>query len=151
MSDMNEQLADLLQQRGWRLATAESVTAGNVVELAAQAPQASSWLLGGLVPTPPDVKERLLGVEPGPVVNAETAAQMASGVAALLRAEVAVATTGVGGPDPEEDQPAGTVWIGVYFDGKVSTHQLLLAGDPEAVCTGAAEQALQLVVDALRR
>lgn len=151
MPDMNEQLADLLQQRGWRLATAESVTAGNVVELAAQAPQASSWLLGGLVPTPPDVKERLLGVEPGPVVNAETAAQMASGVAALLRAEVAVATTGVGGPDPEEDQPAGTVWIGVYVDGKVSTHQLLLAGDPEAVCTGAAEQALQLVVDALRR
>lgn len=98
-----------------------------------------------------DVKERLLGVEPGPVVNAETAAQMASGVAALLRAEVAVATTGVGGPDPEEGQPAGTVWIGVYVDGKVSTHQLLLAGDPEAVCTGAAEQALQLVVDALRR
>ncbi|MGI8536904.1 MAG: CinA family protein [Mycobacteriales bacterium] len=110
---MSEQLAELLQQRGWRIATAESVTAGNVVELAAQAPQASSWLLGGLVAYATDVKERPLGVEPGPVVNAETAAQMASGVAALLGAEVAVATTGVGGPDPEEGQPAGTVWVGV--------------------------------------
>ncbi len=144
---VGEQLADLLQQRDWRLAAAESVTAGLVVERAARAPQASQWRLGGIVAYAAEVKERLLGVAPGPVINAETAAQMARGAATLLRAQVAVATTGVGGPDPEEGQPAGTVWVGVYVD--VSTHRLSLAGDPDAVCHGAAEQALQLVVDAL--
>ena len=62
---------------------------------------------------------------------------------------VAVATTGVGGPDPQEGEPAGTVFVGVYVDGEVSTHRLDLPGDPAEVCKGAAERALQLVVDAL--
>ena len=147
--DAKQQLADLLTERGWRLATAESVTAGLVADQAAQAPNASDWFLGGLVSYATEVKTRLLGVAPGPVVNAETAAQMARGAAELLQAQVTVATTGVGGPDDKEGQPAGTVWVGVYVDGEVTTHELHLDGDPEDVCTGAADAALQLVVERL--
>ncbi|MDQ3610269.1 MAG: CinA family protein [Actinomycetota bacterium] len=149
--DVGERLAAELKVRGWRFAAAESVTAGLVTSRAAQAPEASDWLLGGVVAYSSQVKERQLGVKPGPVINPDTAAQMARGVADLLRAEVAVATTGVGGPDPEEDQPAGTVWVGVYVDGRVSTHRREISGNPADVCQGAVEQALQLVVDALRR
>ncbi|MBW3640059.1 MAG: CinA family protein [Actinobacteria bacterium] len=149
--DVGELLAAELKSRGWRFAAAESVTAGLVTSRAAQAPEASVWLLGGVIAYSSQVKERQLGVEPGPVINPDTAAQMARGVADLLQAEVAVATTGVGGPDPEEDQPAGTVWVGVYVDGRVSTHHLEISGNPADVCQGAVEQALQLVVDALRR
>jgi nicotinamide-nucleotide amidase len=144
-----EQLAQRIQRAGWRLATAESMTAGLVASAAAQAPDASEWLLGGVVAYSSEVKHKLLGVDPGPVVNPETAAQLARGAADLLGAEVAVATTGVGGPDPEEGEPAGTVFVGVYVDGKVTTHRLDLAGDPGEICQGAAEKALQLVVDAL--
>ncbi len=97
-----------------------------------------------------EVKQRLLGVKGDQVVNPETAAQMARGVADLLQADVTVATTGVGGPDPTEGQVAGTVWVGANVAGEVTTHRLQLDGDPEDVCTGAAEQALRLVVDALR-
>lgn len=150
MTDVGEQLAAGLQARGWRFAAAESVTAGLITSRAAQAPEASEWLLGGVVAYSSQVKERQLGVKPGPVINPDTAAQMARGVADLLRAEVALATTGVGGPDPEEDQPAGTVWVGVYVDGRVSTHRLALSGDPADVCQGAVEQSMQLVVNALR-
>jgi nicotinamide-nucleotide amidase len=147
--DLMQQLADRLQAKGWRFATAESVTAGLVADQAAQGAGASEWLLGGLVAYATEVKEKLLGVDPGPVVNARTAEQMAGGVAALMGADVAVSTTGIGGPDPEEGQPAGTVWVGVFVDGAVSTHRLQLDGDPEDVCTGAAQAALELLVDAL--
>lgn len=148
-SDVQQQLASLVQERGWRFATAESVTAGLVADMAAQGAEASEWFLGGLVAYGTEVKQRLLGVEGERVVNPETAAQMALGVAELLRADVAVSTTGVGGPEPTEDQPAGTVWVGVNVRGDVTTHRLQVDGDPEDVCTGAAEQALHLVVQRL--
>lgn len=147
--DTLQRLADAVQQRGWRAASAESVTAGLVANQFAQAPSASDWFLGGVVSYATEVKARMLGVEPGPVVNAETAEQMARGVAQLLHAEVAVATTGVGGPDPQEGEPAGTVWVGVYVDGDVTTHRIHVPGDPEDVCTGAAERALQLLDERL--
>lgn len=56
---------------------------------------------------------RLLGVDPGPVITADTALQMAIGAAELLGANVAVATTGVGGPGRQEGKPQGTVFIAV--------------------------------------
>jgi nicotinamide-nucleotide amidase len=149
-TDVKQQLAELVQDRGWRFATAESVTAGLVADKAAQGADASQWFLGGLVAYGTEVKQRLLGVQGERVVNPETAAQMARGVAELLQAEVTVSTTGVGGPEPTEDQPAGTVWVGVNVAGDVTTHRLQLDGDPEDVCTGAAEAALHLVVERLR-
>ena len=147
--DVVELLASRLQASGRTFATAESVTAGLVANRAAQGPQASQWLLGGVVAYATEAKSRVLGVPDGPVVNPETAERMARGVADLTGADVAVSTTGVGGPDDEEGQPAGTVWVGVLVDGEVTTSRLQLAGDPEDVCTGAAEQALRLVVEAL--
>ena len=148
-NDVKQQLSELVQDKGWRFATAESVTAGLVADKAAQGAGASDWFLGGLVAYATEVKQRLLGVQGDLVVNAETAAQMARGVAELLQADVTVATTGVGGPDPEEGEPAGTVWVGVNVRGDVTTHRLQVDGDPEDVCTGAAEEALRLVVERL--
>ena len=51
----------------------------------------------------------MLGVESGPVVTEAAALQMARGVARLFGADVALSVTGVGGPDPEEGKPPGTV------------------------------------------
>ena len=147
--DVLSRLADTVKARGWRVAAAESVTAGLVANHLAQAPEASDWFLGGVVSYATEVKAKLLGVAPGPVVNPETAEQMARGVAELLGAQVAVATTGVGGPDPSEDQPAGRVGVGVYVDGTLTHHRLDLDGDPEDVCTGAADEALRLLVGRL--
>jgi nicotinamide-nucleotide amidase len=147
--DVVQQLAEQIQARGWTFATAESVTAGLIANKAVQGESASDWLRGGVVAYATETKQRVLGVTPGPVVNARTAEQMARGAAALTGADVVVSTTGVGGPDSEEGQPAGTVWVGVNVAGDVTTHLLHLDGDPEDVCTGAAEQALRLVVDRL--
>ena len=59
----------------------------------------------GVVAYHAEVKSRILGVDPGPVVTAWAARQMARGVGRLLRADVAISVTGVGGPDEEEGQP----------------------------------------------
>jgi nicotinamide-nucleotide amidase len=144
-SDLRQRLADQVLGRGWRVAAAESVTAGLVADQLAQAPRASDWFLGGVVAYATEVKQRVLGVAPGPVVNAETAEQMARGVAGLLSAQVAVATTGVGGPDAQEGQEAGTVWVGLFVDGDVSAHRIHVPGEPGDVCNGAAQQALELL------
>jgi nicotinamide-nucleotide amidase len=148
--DVVEQLAERLLGKGWTFATAESVTAGLVANSAARGSQASEWLLGGVVAYATEAKTRVLGVPEGPVVNPQTAEQMARSAAELMGADVTVATTGVGGPDAEEGQPAGTVWVGISVQGRLSMHLLQLDGGPEDICTGAAEQALRLVVEALR-
>jgi PncC family amidohydrolase len=53
---------------------------------------------------------------------------MAVGVARLLRADVGLALTGVAGPDPQEGQPVGTVWIGSSIDGVADSQQVRLPG-----------------------
>jgi nicotinamide-nucleotide amidase len=147
--ELGKQLAEYLQKLGWSFATAESVTAGLIAQTAAAGPDAASWFRGGVVAYSDHAKQSLLGVAPGPVVTAETAEQMARGVADLLDARVALATTGVGGPDPSEGQPAGTVWVGLTIDGAVESHELHLPGDPELVCSGAREAALTLLLQRL--
>ena len=122
---------------GLTVGVAESLTGGMLSSLLAKAPDAAQWFRGGVVAYNTEVKQSLLGVSPGPVVTAECAQEMAVGAARVLSADIVVATTGVGGPDPEEGQPAGTVWFGV-FD-----------GDPAAVCRQSALTALELILGSL--
>jgi nicotinamide-nucleotide amidase len=68
---------------------------------------------------------------------------MATTVAGLLGADLAVAVTGAGGPQPQDGQPTGTVWFGTelrHFD-----------GDPGDLVESTTAHALFLLEDALRR
>jgi nicotinamide-nucleotide amidase len=57
--------------------------------------------------------------------------------------------TGVAGPDPQDDEPPGTVWIGVD-DGTTSSAGLFLTtGSPPEICAATVEEALRSVVVAL--
>ncbi len=107
------QLARILENRGWTIAVAESLTGGLLSSAVAQAPHASNWFRGGAVAYQPSVKQQLLGVPAGPVVTERCAKVMAEGVRNLMAADVGIAVTGVGGPGPEEGQPSGTVWAAV--------------------------------------
>jgi nicotinamide-nucleotide amidase len=143
-------ISKVARERELRIAAAESLTAGRVSDLLGAGEGAADWYAGTLVAYSEDVKFRVLGVTPGPVVTDACARQMAEGVRRLLRADVAVGITGVGGPGPEEDCPAGTVHIAVAdATGTVSLHALL-PGDPPAVVAEAASLALDELVEALR-
>lgn len=61
-----------------------------------------------------EVKHDLLSVPPGPVVSEIAASAMARSACELLGAGLSVAVTGAGGPDPQDGQPPGTVWMALY-------------------------------------
>jgi nicotinamide-nucleotide amidase len=103
----------LLTQAGLRLAVAESLTGGLVAARLTSVPGASTWFAGGIISYGEDVKRSLLGVSPGPVVSEEAAGEMASGVRDLLNADIGLSLTGVAGPTTQDDQPVGTVFVGL--------------------------------------
>ena len=118
-----ETLAELvhktLTERGLTLATAESCTGGTIASsLTAQA-GASAYFKGGVVAYSNEVKECALGVQHSTLeahgaVSEETAREMAEGVRTRLGADLAIATTGIAGPDGgTKEKPVGTVWIAV--------------------------------------
>lgn len=147
-SELVERVAGAAQDGGFTVAVAESLTGGQLAASLSAGPDASTWFRGGVVAYRPEVKFSVLGVEPGPVVTRACAEQMAAGVAKLTEATVAVAVTGVGGPDPEESQPPGTVWLAVWVDGDCRAQQLALDGSPAEVLDATVQRSLAILGDA---
>jgi nicotinamide-nucleotide amidase len=131
---MEHALAARLLDRDLTLAVAESLTGGLVASRLVNGPGASDWFRGGVVSYATEVKFSVLGVPEGPVVSAEAAAAMATGVRDLLGADVELGVTGVAGPDALEGQPPGTVYLGaVVGDADPVTTRVMLPGDRERV------------------
>ena len=138
-------LDESLAARGWTLATAESLTGGTIATLLTAGPDSSTWFKGSIVAYDPEVKFGLLGVPRGPVVTEECATTMARSAARLLGADLCVAVTGVGGPQPDEGEPAGTVWLAVTTPDGVWTEKLVFAGDPVDVVATTTARAIGLL------
>ena len=146
-----ERIADLLDTAGLTFAVAESLTGGMVAGALAAAPGASTWFRGGVVAYASDVKQDLLDVPPGPVVSADAAAAMAVGVRRLLKADLAMALTGAGGPEGQDGQPPGTVFIGVSDALRTQVeHRYFDCDDPAEVCAETVAEALRLLLRHLR-
>lgn len=146
-----ERVAQALHGTNRTAATAESITCGSIAASLAAAHDASQWFHGGVVAYTRNVKFSVLGVDPGPVITAGCARQMAVGAARLLGADVAVGTTGVGGPDAEEGQPAGTVFIAVATGVGCQVREYHFDGEPPDVVRNATIQALRDLVAVLDR
>jgi nicotinamide-nucleotide amidase len=147
--DRVEAVAQLLGGKGRSLAVAESLTGGELSARFAVGSGASDWLRGGLVAYSSDVKHAVLGVPPGPVVSEAAAEAMAEGVARLLDADVGVAVTGAGGPDPQDGQPPGTVWFAIHADGSTRTRLERFEGDPAEVVDATAALAIEWLLSTL--
>ncbi len=121
--DLAKQAIDALKAKNWSMVTAESCTAGKLSGLLSEAPGASALLHGGFVAYTKDNKCKALGVsaellkEKGAVCG-DVAVAMAQGALARSPANVAVAITGVAGPErDEDDNPIGLVCIAVAPQG----------------------------------
>lgn len=144
------EVLSLLQERGWTLATAESLTGGLVGAAVTAVPGSSMTYVGGVVSYATRVKRSLLGVpaeivERSGVVSAACAEAMAFGARAVLGADIALSTTGVAGPDPQEGRPVGLVFVAVADPGGVEVRELRCSGDRDAVREAAVAAALDLV------
>lgn len=145
-------IAEFLGSSGLTVAVAESLTGGMLSSALAEAPRASVWFRGALVAYASEVKHELLSVPDGPVVTANAAAVMANEVRRLLGADVSVALTGAAGPDGQDGQPPGTVFIGLS-DGQHPhvEHRYFDGDDPGEVCIQTTTEALRLLLGYLSR
>ncbi len=147
---------DLARTKGVTLATAESLTGGQLAASLTAIPGASASYLGGVVAYATEMKDELLGVpeeiiyEHG-VVSAECAEAMVWGLLAATGATYGVATTGVAGPDEQEGKPVGTVFVGVGGPGGVRSIPLQLAGDRGTIQAETCEAALAELASALQQ
>ena len=111
--------SQLLRQKHWTMATAESCTGGQVAQRLTALPGASQVYRGGAVSYWTQVKADVLGVpqallEEYGAVSAEAARAMAEGARRITGADIAVSVTGVAGPDPDErGVDVGIVYIGL--------------------------------------
>lgn len=140
-----------LRSRGETVACAESITGGGLAELLSGTPGASATYVGGVVAYATRIKRDLLGVTAATVVSAECASQLAVGVRKLMAADWALSTTGVAGPETQDDQPVGTVFVGVSGPHGESVRRLDLEGDRAHIRALARREAVQVLLDELAR
>lgn len=131
IDDLVARLGVSAKKYGLQIAIAESLTGGQLATALASGEESGEWFRGGIVAYQPSVKYELLNAPLGPVVTAPTARAMAISCLNIFRATLAAAVTGVGGPGPEEDHPAGTVFIAVAgSDGQCEVSRHLFEGEP---------------------
>jgi nicotinamide-nucleotide amidase len=148
-----EAVIALLIERGLTIAVAESLTGGMLVSSLIDVPGASEVVLGGVVAYNSAIKHSVLGVDAGLLaekgaVDAEVARQMASGVRTALAvggkpADVALATTGVAGPEPQDGQPVGTVFVGIAIGAEVQAIALNLSGTRADIRSATVRESLE--------
>ena len=150
-------LVSELARRGQTVAVAESLTGGLVVAELVSVPGASAVVHGGVVVYATELKHTVLGVDAarlaatGPV-DPDVAAAMAAGVRERLAvagapATLGLATTGVAGPGPQGDLPAGTVYIALATADDSRVRRLDLRGDRGAIRSGTVSELLSLLAE----
>lgn len=144
----------LLADRDATVAVGESLTGGLLGARLTSVPGASRTFRGGVVAYATEIKALLLDV-PGPLLDAEgavsahVAAAMAAGVRDRLAATYGVALTGVAGPDDQDGNPPGTVFVAVAGPDAGQVRELAVAGDRASVRAAAVDAAIDLLRDVL--
>lgn len=120
-------VANLLTKRSLTLAAAESCTGGRIASAITSLPGSSTYFKGGVVAYTNEIKIELLNVSPETLdrygaVSEETVIEMVNGAMKTLKADCAIATSGIAGPTGgSPGKPVGTVWIAVGYKNKVIT------------------------------
>lgn len=139
--EKNHKLHSLFKERGYTIATAESMTAGLLASTIASLPGASSILLGGIVSYSIDIKTKILNVDKSLIeeYTAESAIvtkAMAEGLVGLMGANVSVAITGAAGASVNNYEirtSVGSVFVCIIVDDKYYEFQEQFDGDRNQV------------------
>jgi PncC family amidohydrolase len=151
-TDLGKQIGELLSERGWTLAVAESCTGGLLGHRITNVSGSSSYFRGGVISYSNEVKESILGVpeetliEHG-AVSEETAQAMAQGARRLLGTDVALSVTGIAGPTGgTTEKPVGLVYVGLAAEGADLWEKHIWQGDRAQNKEQSAEAALKLLL-----
>jgi nicotinamide-nucleotide amidase len=157
--ELSARVGQKLRAAGWRLATAESCTGGWVAKACTDVAGSSLWFECGFVTYSNAAKTRDLGVSERTLadhgaVSEATVREMAQGALRVSGADIAVAISGIAGPDGgTPGKPVGTVWFAVAARAadavSVVAEVSLFSGDREAIRRRSVERALGMVLEAV--
>ncbi len=148
-------LGALLKKKGCTVSAAESCTGGNIARLITRIPGSSAYFNGTLVAYSNAVKTATLGVgeeliETHGAVSREVVESMAKGALRTLGSDVAMATSGIAGPDGgTEEKPVGLVWIAVASADRVYSKAYRFGGHRELVIEQSSIMAIGLLLKLL--
>lgn len=149
--ELQDAVVHLLAARHQTLSAGESVTGGQVAQRLTSVAGVSPWFRGGIVAYDNRLKVELLGVPQGLLdekgaVSAEVAEAMAVGCRTRLGTDLAVSTTGLAGPGgATADKPIGLVYVGLAWEGGVSSASFSWMGTREEIRGRTAKFALNRV------
>ena len=152
---VENQIGELLRERGWQLAVAESCTGGLVGHILTNVPGASTYFLGGVIAYAYHAKVRLLDVswetlEEHGAVSQVVVQEMADGVQKHLGGDIALAVSGIAGPGGgTPEKPVGTAWLGVCAGEGRWTKRIQVQGSRLKNKQAFASQALQFLRECL--
>ena len=150
------EIGEELLRRGQTMATAESCTGGNIAHQITLVPGSSAWFKGGVVSYTNEVKMNVLQVPKDLIdryteVSTQVAEAMAEGARRITGADFAVSTTGIAGPTGATDNnPVGTVYIGVATPHKVVSVRLVFGSDRQNNINNFTDAALKVLLDNIR-
>ncbi|EKE84784.1 CinA family protein [Idiomarina xiamenensis] len=156
INQLAQSLGQLLQRHHYQIVTAESCTAGGIGYAISSIAGSSAWLSGGLITYSNALKQRWLSVsssilEQQGAVSAECAQAMAQGALQQADANIAVAVTGIAGPDGgSEDKPVGLVWFAIACGDDCFSWSSIFSGDRAAVRQQTIKEALTELVEYLK-
>lgn len=146
-----EELFELLKNRGLTLGLAESITGGYIGEMITRVPGSSEVFMGSIVSYSNHAKETILGV-PSEIIDRhgavshECAKEMAMGAADKLGSNVGLSVTGVAGPGGgSPEKPVGTFYVGMWINGLLDSRRFCIPGPREWVKTLAAIQSMDML------
>ena len=158
MDILAAQVGALLKAHGLMLATAESCTGGGVAQAITEVAGSSAWFERGFITYSNLAKQQMLGVNEATLkqhgaVSEATVREMVAGALKTSAAQVALAVSGIAGPDGgTADKPVGTVWFAWGIkDGETLAQRHQIAGDRAEVRSQSVHIALQGVVNLLNK
>mgnify|MGYP006190659697 FL=1 len=149
------ELGQLLLRKKWTITTAESCTGGGIGYWLTAVPGSSAYVDRGFITYSNKAKQQLLAVRSATLlqygaVSEQTVREMAEGAAKAAGADMAIAVSGIAGPDGGSAyKPVGTVCFGFYLSGNIATSHLVFAGNRQQVRQQAIDFALKQSIELL--
>lgn len=151
-----DELGAMLARDALTVSVAESCTGGLLGSLITDRPGSSAYFLGGVIAYADQVKRDELAVPAALLtrygaVSREVALAMAEGARARFGTTLAASTTGIAGPDSDgSSKPVGLTYIAIVSEWGSRCEEYMFTGNRWSNRRQAAEQALQLLIEAVR-
>jgi nicotinamide-nucleotide amidase len=148
MTSLEQEVGNLLRQKGLTLGVVESATGGLISHLITNVPGSSDYYKGSVTAYSNEVKIKIVGVKEGTInkygaVSSQVAEEMAQGGRRILAADICLADTGTAGPSgATPGKPLGLFYIGLSHQAGTYSQSHNFQGDREQNKRSAAEAAL---------